>query len=435
MFYTQLNNYQKSGCLFGVFFVIAELCHYIQQQYIAHKIKKIKNRQPCWWPKHPSYFVKKIYHYCQFANCYQFEEWFSGAFLHAKNTNEIHKKNYKFFLAWYLYTSTYHQLTIEETKCIKELTFDMIQKFNLPIQTETDVCNETIQHCALGVEPIYFIHQPLVLTLSFHFIDIYNRLFFFHLKGFRKYRCETIDYWYYSHPTSKQSPFFFLHGIGIGWNRYLTMISEMMKARSVILICYDGIVIHTNSMKVENHLELNQCMNSILERHKIDTVSLIAHSWGTFLASWLIKLNPQKISYITLLDPVALFVHFPQTVYVFAYKKPETISEWMFYLFVRKNIKIVNLLSRNFAWYNSILEIEDIPENIGVLISISTNDELLHIPSAMEMLDLWIENTVEKKRQKPIEKLYWDNFYHGDVKDKHESISTILNKIEINDSA
>jgi pimeloyl-ACP methyl ester carboxylesterase len=88
----------------------------------------------------------------------------------------------------------------------------------------------------------------------------------------------------------------------------------------------------------------------ILAAHDISKVSIIAHSWGTFLAGWVVKMRPDIVSHLTLIEPVAMNVVLFETTYAIIYKPPVDISGYLLYYFVRKDISVSNAIHRNFFW-------------------------------------------------------------------------------------
>ena len=59
------------------------------------------------------------------------------------------------------------------------------------------------------------------------------------------------------------------------------------------------------------------CQNvvDILQRHSIAKVSIISHSWGTFLAGWIARLKPHLVSHLTLVEPIAMNVELFETTF------------------------------------------------------------------------------------------------------------------------
>ena len=79
-------------------------------------------------------------------------------------------------------------------------------------------------------------------------------------------------------------------------------------------------------------------------------MSIVSHSWGTFLAGWIARLKPELVSHLTLIEPIAINVELFETTFSVLYKQGCGLDEVLMYLFVRNDITISNNLRRHFAW-------------------------------------------------------------------------------------
>jgi pimeloyl-ACP methyl ester carboxylesterase len=366
--------------------------------------------------EHPATVVRHVYRVCESSATYRFETWLKGAFLNVVDPAQIGTLNYESFLAWYLFVSRIGDLEEEDRRIVRELREEAVQLFGYP---KIDGYVQGIRHCTLGLDDFSPIHLPLTGVALFAGMEYGYHFFGLRRVGFRPFEAEGIRYWFFSHPSTDKDPVVFLHGMGAGLWSYSEFISELCKTRSILLIQNDCVLIHSSVSSAQNydHTALSKCVQHAMQQFAISKISVIGHSWGTFLAGWLIRTMPDKISHLTLIDPVALFVPYPDTINYVVYKPPESLREWVFHYLVRGNENISYTLSRHFAWYNNNLSIKDIPETCGLIISLSEKDELLDTTLAVEQI---------KALSRPYTLLYWENLFHGGAADQRHSIEQII---------
>jgi pimeloyl-ACP methyl ester carboxylesterase len=401
---------------------IIEFVHYVKVRQLASQLQSKKSPQPYWF-NDPVNVVHEIYENCKTDKGYSFEKFLTTVHLGA-DVNSIYTENYESFLAWYLYLSHRGDLSNDQRQVVTNLCEKAVQLFGLPCQSGY---NTSISHCTLGLDNLEYLHQPLLFYGLLGGINLVHN-FFIKWNGFQMFQTHSVNYWFYKHPFSLKPPILFFHGMGPGWSSYAKMISELSKDRSIILVCYDAIVLDQLEFEVPDYKTLVTAVEAILMEHNISSVSLIGHSWGTFLAGWIVKSIPQKVSQLCMIDPIATFVPYPDTIYFVVYKPPSGWKDYLFHYFFRRNITISNALSRNFAWYNMVLRFDEIPESMNVVISLSGKDDLIDVPAAVEMTETFIAKRSNARL------LYWENYYHGDAKDNKESIDGILEAIQVNET-
>jgi pimeloyl-ACP methyl ester carboxylesterase len=126
----------------------------------------------------------------------------------------------------------------------------------------------------------------------------------------------------------------------------------------------------------------------ILAHHHIDKISIVAHSWGTFIAGWILQLNPSIISHVTFIDPVSITFLYPETTYTIVYKKSQSIEDHLLDYFVRHDISVSNTIHRHFTWYNEALSLDSIPASVGVVLGLSCHDALVNFRVALDLVEL-----------------------------------------------
>lgn len=357
---------------------LVEIAYYGYMRYIVvPRLNVSQNRSHPHHFDHPMNVVHQIY---QDSDKYPFKKWLSLAFFGTDPAN-IGTLNFESLLAWFLYVSKIDDLTLEERLVVR------------------------------GLIPLVAMERGYMGYLR--------------INGFRPFTDHGISYEFFSHPNATEDPIVFFHGMGVGLWSYYALISELCKTRTVLLISYECILLHSNvSASFRNHTDLCQCISVAMDRFSIPMISVMGHSWGTFLAGWLIKTMPDKISQLVMIDPVSMFVHYPETIYFVCYKPPTTCKEWLFCYLVRHNYNINHTLTRHVAWYNMALGFNEIPEHIHVVISLSEKDELINGSFAMEKTQCVIMDAPH--RSAPFRFLWWKSLFHGDATSNKESIQGIL---------
>jgi len=408
---------------------LAEIGYYLYVRFLIYPtLIPLRAPQPFWFST-PLKIMTELYE--TFENSiYYFEKFLAGAFLHSTNITDIYTKNYDSFLAWYLFMRHLEDVNLEQLKSIQELRNSAFKKF---LPKGKYGYNKDAKHCSLGLDRrIEYTHKPLVLKCVLSGLQLHYEFCYLLKNGFRKFEHYGISYWYLKHPQATQPPILFFHGICTGWNAYSTIIEEFIKNnRSLILINYECIVLNSMCFQVPKYTQMTDVVVAILEKHLIDQISLVGHSWGTFIAGWIIKTIPSKICHLTLVDPISTFVPYPETSYEVCYKPPTSLDDYLLYYFLRTDLTVGHTLARHFAWYNMVLSYTQIPHDIGVVISISENDTLLDSAAAVKITDKHIANL--PTTAKAYVKLFWPKFGHGEAKNNPQSVKVLVETITKNE--
>lgn len=120
----------------------------------------------------------------------------------------------------------------------------------------------------------------------------------------------------------------------------------------------------------------------ILEHHGWDKVVLVAHSYGTVIATHLLKTpyTAPLIGPVVLIDPVSILLHLPDVAYNFTRRKPRRANEHQLYYFASMDMCVSHTLSRHFFWSENIIWKEDL-DGRNVTISLSGKDLIVDTES------------------------------------------------------
>ena len=359
----------------------------------------------------------------ELKDVYSINSFLKGFFLNINDVNDIKHDNIKSFLAWALYNLSLSTLTLSQHGEIDSFIRNMEDKFNIKFE---EGYNENISHVKMTLEDIPFIHRPLMMYVFAGLMDILlNFTLLKCIGGFTQLEIDNTKYWFRSCNNDKP-PIILFHGITSGWVFYIRFIYTIAERRTVILIDVDAIKVKSLNFNVPNAEQVTSIVVKILQRHQYSNTkaSIIGHSFGSILATWVIKTRPDLISHITLLDPVSILLCLPDVAYNFIYRKQSTIMQFLIYFCASRELTISNLLHRNFIWHNNLLNLDSLPANIPVIVGLSGNDEVLNSPVVSKYIDI-INRKRENDKLYPITTLYFNQYSHGQCLVSSSALNTI----------
>jgi len=226
-----------------------------------------------------------------------------------------------------------------------------------------------------------------------------------------------------------QIPLLVFHGINsLGWSLYSSLIEALGSNRTIILVNYDAIKPCTLCLNVIDPFCFNRNIIEILDTNFISKVSVVGHSWGTFLTGWILKRIPDRVSHVTLIDPVALAVYFPDTAYTMFYKPPQSTTDHLLRYFLTNDFTISYNLQHHFEWQNAVVFLDDIPDHVGLVIGISMKDEFV-CSAAVEIVDKCIAERIRKVNAAPVRKIIWENYMHAEAIMNQDAIAKIAEMV------
>ncbi|KAL1865634.1 hypothetical protein Plec18167_009355 [Paecilomyces lecythidis] len=182
----------------------------------------------------------------------------------------------------------------------------------------------------------------------------------------RKSPAPHLSYWYREHKAKDRLPVLFLHGIGVGLWPYTTFLSELAKAGKNEDTGIIALELMPISSRITNPVIKKEQMvseiHAILKKHRWEKVVLVSHSYGSVIATHLIK-SPVTAPYIgpaVFIDPVCFLLHLPDVAYNFTVRKPVHANEHQLWYFASKDMGVAHTLAKRFSWSDNILWKEDL---------------------------------------------------------------------------
>jgi pimeloyl-ACP methyl ester carboxylesterase len=350
-------------------------------------------------------------------HCYDFPTYLTG-FCRGAQFKDIYIDNFRSFLVWAMYNKHFAEASQEELKQA-EIVLKYAQKEHPELKNMPKGFNPDVQHCRMTLDPIPILHRPLLMYVIIRLKEALTHAMYLPAYGFQRGEVNGQTYWYKrqsganSKTTTENSssdevkktisgssgsePMLFLHGISTGWGGYVDLACAMGAGRDIILVDMDAVKLNSLQFQMPTPQKFADNIARILDRHHIDRVSLVGHSFGTMTAGWVLRALPERISHLTLLDPVSMLLSFPEVAYSFLYRHPSTVMEWIIHVFAAREITISHTLRRNFWWYNNDLWLEEVPAHIGVVVGVATGDEITNPKAIQEYVQLCRRARLEGK--------------------------------------
>jgi pimeloyl-ACP methyl ester carboxylesterase len=136
-------------------------------------------------------------------------------------------------------------------------------------------------------------------------------------------------------------------------------------------------------------------------------VSIIGHSFGSCAVTWLVhSVENARIRQIVLVDPVSILLSEPDVIQNFLYQRKALKRRRMPIKIgvVSNEIFTEHYLRRHFAWYNSELWLEDVPDRTKVLVCLSAEDPI--VPAQKVHREVMM-------RKPEVDMLLWENAGHA----------------------
>lgn len=218
-------------------------------------------------------------------------------------------------------------------------------------------------HCSLSWNGFQYYAQPVSKAVSV--IPPRPQALF----SRKRSASRELSYWYRPHTAKNKVPVMFLHGIGVGLWTYIQLLSNLNQSGDgddgqigIIALELLPISFRLTDAPLEKHEFLRE-IEKILDAHdKWDRFVLAAHSYGTALATHMIKserFRPHIHSTI-LMDPISILLHLPDIAYNFTRRKPRRANEWQLWYFASMDPGVALALGRHFFWKDNIIWKEEL---------------------------------------------------------------------------
>ncbi|KAI2630203.1 hypothetical protein GGS26DRAFT_591497 [Hypomontagnella submonticulosa] len=184
---------------------------------------------------------------------------------------------------------------------------------------------------------------------------------------------EGLSYWHRPHTATDKLPVVFLHGIGIGLYTYVPFFTRLNEGSGgqdgqqgqgqigIIAIEILPVSFRLTEAPLSRPEFLRQ-IATILDAHGWDRFVLASHSYGTVLATHMLRSEnlADRIASVVLIDPVTILLHLPDIAYNFTRRRPRDANEWQLWYFASMDPGVAHCLGRHFFWKDNIVWKEEL---------------------------------------------------------------------------
>ncbi|KAI2605566.1 hypothetical protein GGR54DRAFT_446676 [Hypoxylon sp. NC1633] len=218
-------------------------------------------------------------------------------------------------------------------------------------------------HCRLVYSGFHYHAQPPSGVLSVippRLQDLFTR----------KYsESAALSYWHRPHTAKGKLPVVFLHGIGIGLYPYVPFLARLNSESAqdgqgqigIIMIEILPVSFRLTDAPLSRPKFLKE-VATILDAHGWDQFVLVSHSYGTALATHMLRSEnlANRVASAVLIDPVTILLHLPDVAYNFTRRRPKGANEWQLWYFASMDPGVAHSLGRHFFWKDNIVWKEEL---------------------------------------------------------------------------
>ena len=264
----------------------------------------------------------------------------------------------------------------------------------------------------LTLESCQPMHRPFLLYTMFYSIGTVGGMYLRFI-GFRRYTTSSgVVYWHRRGTNAdKRLPLLFFHGIApAGKTFYIPMVLSALGGRDRCVFFFENPNI-SNRFGFDGVSEdetvwgVGEAIDRHVDQHT--PVCIGGHSFGSCPMTWLLRSQLRnRIRQYVLLDPVTIALSEPDVMINFLYarlEKPKNSSP--IDVMAGSELFTIHYLRRHFAWYNSELWLEDLPDDAQVLICLAECDEIIST--------LTVRQEIDMMPPKNLELIHWDGVGHA----------------------
>lgn len=311
------------------------------------------------------------------------------------------------FLAWSLFEKEPHNMVEWEKDELEVCHLLLRQKLNLAF--EPGKLN-IMRPRRLSKEDVDTLHRPLLIYLIVSLIKIFAGLLLMAC-GFQKIVSKAgVVAWFRparGEDAEKLLPLLFFHGVAPGGeSMYLPIVFSLIKDGRASFLFENHNISCTLSFKALKEAEYVEGIAEIVNRSVGKrNLSIVGHSFGSVPLTWMIC-SPElkdRVHQMVLLDPVTIMLSEPDVMVSFLYKTGISLIRMV----AGSELFTIYYLRRHFAWYNSELWLDNIPEHTRTIIALSQQDEIVNAEKVREYVELGFGGSC------PLDLLFWKGVGHG----------------------
>lgn len=276
-----------------------------------------------------------------------------------------------------------------------------------------------------------------------------------------------LTYWHREHKSKTRLPVLFIHGIGVGLYPYTNFFRDLNKPTGTRgdgdtdfgIIALEIMPVSTRITKPALDRDVLVAeVHKILKHHGWTKFVLVTHSYGSVIATHLIKspLTGPLVGPVVYADPITFLLHLPDVAYNFTERLPKHPMELVLWYFGSKDIGVAHTLARRFFWNENIIWKEDFGADRDLAVVLSgrdlivntkvvrrylmdpesdasgTNDEAVWVPHddpSVPCTTIIKDSAAAPAKGAKHEIIWFEEIYHGQVFDHDETRGPVIDAI------
>lgn len=247
----------------------------------------------------------------------------------------LHVTDLEPWIVWGFFGKTPDEITDDEQEHLREITDIFAAKLANPeplpcTRPKTYTLRPTLDTLDLGVKSLF-------MYTSFSMLKV-GMCTAWSMDGFVWRPVDKgISYWLREPEVEDGLPILLLHGGGVGIYMYATQIMYLVRkypTRRIIMFIINNACLAPSAACVELN-DILAAADHIFATHAIDKVSVIAHSFGTMVAGFLVIHRPQYIAQLTFVDPICFMIFDSTFAFRSLYAQPTCLFHHIYYILSR----------------------------------------------------------------------------------------------------
>lgn len=252
------------------------------------------------------------------------------------------------------------------------------------------------------------LHRPLFVYVGTAIVCPLMTAQVMRYLGFRQEKVGGLYYWHRG-PRDvrsdldlagpRQQPLVFCHGLGVGLVPYYFFIARLSQRYSGELFVPEMPFMAMCPWEtVPSAREVVAQMQDMLSANRHTAAHWVCHSFGCAVLSWMMKMSPSSVLYMTLMEPASLLVLKSDFISQVLWDPPKTAMDIFLRYLVFRELFTVNLLCRNVFWEQSQVWPEDL--YTPCVVELAEDDAVVHSLFVRRLLEHERSERKEKRHQK-----------------------------------
>lgn len=316
--------------------------------------------------------------------------WFRGA-----PAAEVRRGNFLEWLAWALFEEHAEDLSASQRSEAERFVDLFESRAGWAFATGS---SRAVTPIRLTLDPVHAEHRPLVSAGVTHLaVGKVITEALLRVLGFRRsVDTRGVTFWYRaasgataecdrSSPssaaaTNRASGILFFHGLGIGLVSYTVLLRALVRLRRhpILLVENPAISMRLTTPGVPGgSTGYLGSVAAAMAAVGMTTACVVAHSFGTVVAAWMMRQRPDLVHSTVLIDPIPFLLCLPDVCNNFVHRPPTKGSEMLMRYFVSRDATIAATLARHFHWRECCLWADELPggPGLGGLLPRESEDE------------------------------------------------------------